>query len=141
MSTIGTTGLSSQQTPKIVDKDKVGFNGLTSETFLKLLITQLQNQDPTNPVGNEELLNQLSTMRNLQANIELSDSLKAFASNQQLTAGAAFLGKSIAGKDADNKEVTGVVDRVFIENTKMMLGIGNDKVPVANVTAVQLAAA
>jgi flagellar basal-body rod modification protein FlgD len=115
-----------------------GFNGLDSTAFLKLLITQLQNQDPTQPTSNEELLQQLSAMRSLQSNIELSDTLKSFASNQDLTAGASFLGKSITGTDANNNQVAGVADRVFVQDGKTILGIGNSEVPLANVSAVNL---
>mgnify|MGYP000918992520 CR=1 FL=1 len=99
MATTGVSGTSSTSgtAVKTVDKDKVGVAGLTSDSFLKLLITQLQNQDPTAPMSNEELLNQLSQMRSLQSNIELSDMLKTQASNQQVTAGAAFLGKVVTG--------------------------------------------
>ena len=84
---------------KVVDKDKTGFNALTSEDFLKLLITQLQNQDPTAPVGNEELLGQLSQMRSLQSNIELSSSLKTTSANQNLSTAASYIGKQVTGSD------------------------------------------
>lgn len=135
---VNSVGSSSQ--PQIVDKDKIGFNGLTSDTFMKLLIAQLQNQDPTQPVGNEELLQQLSSMRNLQSNIELSATLKGLASNQQVSAGAAFLGKRVTGLNADRVEVTGVADRVFLRDGSLVLGMGRDEVKVSDVTGVRLSA-
>jgi len=125
--------------PPVVDKDKTGFNSLTSDTFLKLLITQLQNQDPTAPMGNDELLNQLSNMRNLQANIELSDTLKSFGQNEKMSSGAALLGKLITGTNADNKEITGVADRVFVQNGDTLVGIGTDQVSLGKVTGVSIA--
>lgn len=122
----------------LVDADKVGFNGLTSETFLKLLITQLQNQDPTEPVGNEELLQQLSTMRNLQANIELSDALKDITANQQLTAGSSLLGTGVTGTNANGEEISGLVDRVFVRDGETFLGMGDDELALQSVTGVEL---
>lgn len=119
--------------------DTSGFNGLTSTDFLKLLITQLQNQDPTQPTSNEELLQQLSSMRSLQSNIELSSTLKGLSTNQQLSSGASFLGKSITGTDANNQAVTGVADRVFVQDGSTVLGIGQNSVPLANVTGLTLA--
>src|SRR5262245_29647322 len=130
--------VSGSTTPQIVDKDKIGFNSLGSDTFLKLLITQLQNQDPTQPVGNEELLNQLSMMRNLQASVELSDSLKTMSANQQVASGAAFLGKIVTGTNAQQKPVTGVADRVLLRDDKLMIGIGTEEVAVSDVTGVRL---
>ena len=41
-------------------------NSLGSETFLTLLVTQLQNQDPTNPQSNTEFIAQLATFSSLE---------------------------------------------------------------------------
>jgi flagellar basal-body rod modification protein FlgD len=135
---VNNTNTSNNTDVQVVDKSKTGFNGLTSDTFLKLLIAQLQNQDPTAPVGNEELLQQLSAMRSLQSNIELSDTLKAFNNNQQVASGAAFLGKIVTGTNADQKEVTGIADRVFLADGKLMIGMGTDSVEISKVTGVGL---
>lgn len=132
----GSTGAATE--PKFVSKDEVGIAGLDSSVFLKLLIAQLQNQDPTQPVDNEQILSQLSTMRNLQANIELSDTLKGFTSGEQITTGAAFLGKLVTGKTDAGEAVSGVADRVFVENGKTRIGIGDKVVEVSNVTGVSL---
>jgi flagellar basal-body rod modification protein FlgD len=132
------TGVSGAANPPVVAKDKIGFNGLNADTFMKLLIAQLQNQDPTQPVGNSELLQQLSTMRNLQASVELSDTLKTLTANQQVTAGASFLGKVITGTNASEQEVSGVADRVFLSGGELTIGIGNEHVSVSKVTGVKL---
>lgn len=39
---------------------------LTSQDFLKLLVTQLTYQDPLDPMGNEELLRQISSIREIE---------------------------------------------------------------------------
>lgn len=108
------SGVSSNSEPTVVPKDKTGFNALTSEDFLKLLITQLQNQDPTEPMGNEELLGQLSQMRSLQSNLELGDAMKAISMNQNLSTASGFIGKTVAGTDLAGKPLMGVVDRAFL---------------------------
>ena len=107
-------GVSTNTSPVVIPKDKTGFNALTSEDFLKLLVTQLQNQDPTEPVGNEELLAQLSQMRSLQSNIELGDAMKAITTNQNLSTAAGFIGKTVSGTDLQGAALTGVVDKAFL---------------------------
>ncbi len=102
----------------VVEKDQIGFAGLNADTFMKLLITELQNQDPLSPMESSDMLNQLSMMRNLSANIELADALKAITSDQQLSTAAAFIGKQITGKDSDQNEVNGVVDRAFLRDNE-----------------------
>ena len=124
--------------PNVISPDQTGFNSLTAESFMKLLITELQNQDPTQPVGNEELLNQFSMMRNLQSNIELSDTLKAISVGQQLSTAASFIGKSVSGTDRDGEYVTGVVDRAFLDAGQVFMGVGGAKIPVDQITEVHL---
>lgn len=124
---------------EVVQADKTGFAGLTADDFMRMLITQLQNQDPTEPLGNEELLSQLSVMRNLQANIELSDSLKAITSNQHLSTASTFIGKEVAGTTAQEAPVTGVVDRAFLRDGKAFVAVGDQEIPLTNVTTVAAA--
>ena len=132
------SGITGGSDVAVVDKNKTGFAGLTSESFLKLLITQLQNQDPTEPIGNEELLNQISSMRSLQSNIELSETLKSITANQQLSTGAAFIGKSVTGTTTNNTQVTGIVERAFLTNGTVAVGIGNQTVPIDNISSVNI---
>jgi flagellar basal-body rod modification protein FlgD len=115
-----------------------GFAALTSQDFLKMLITELKNQDPTQPVSNTELLQQLSQMQALQSNVELKSTLDNFANNEQIASGASFLGKVVSGTDANNNQVSGVADQVFMQNGTLMIGIGSSAISVANVTGVSL---
>lgn len=122
---------------EIVDRANTGFNALTAESFIKLLITQLQNQDPTEPVGNDELLSQLSAMRSLQSNIELSEALKSITTNQQLSTAATFIGKTVTGS-VGGQSIDGVVDRAFLRGGAAFVGIGGNEVPLNNVISVEL---
>lgn len=59
-------------------------------TFLKLLTTQLQNQDPTNPMDNTQMTSQLAQMASAQGittlNSTLNNLLSLYQSNQALQA-------------------------------------------------------
>jgi flagellar basal-body rod modification protein FlgD len=121
---------------QVVDADKSGFAGLTAESFMKMLLTQLQNQDPMDPVGNDELLSQLAMMRNLQSNIELGDAIKAITSNQQLSTAATFIGKTVTGTTSDQQEVTGVADRAFLRDGRTFVGVGDAELSLTEVSSV-----
>ena len=140
MSVSGISSASSTTSSTPATSSSNGFGSLTSTDFLKLLITELQNQDPTQPTSNAELLQQLSSMQGLQSNLDLSKTLTALSANQQLSSGASFLGKSITGTDANNNSVTGVADRVLVQNGSTVIGIGNSEIPLANVTGVNVVA-
>lgn len=124
-------------TPTIVDADEVGFAGLTSETFLKLLIAQLQNQDPTDPLDSDQLLSQISEMRNLQASIELQTALDNLTLSQQLAGSTAFIGKTVTALVGDEEiEVSGVVDRVQMRDGKAFLSVDGTEIGLSDVVSV-----
>tara|TARA_R110002111_G_scaffold18931_2_gene46286 strand:+ start:127721 stop:128149 length:429 start_codon:yes stop_codon:yes gene_type:complete len=137
MAVDGISGSGSTNAVNVIEKDKAGFSGLTAESFLKLLITELQNQDPTEPLGNEQLLAQLSSMRELQSNIELSDTLKAITTGQGLTQAASLIGKEIEGQLNGQSAVAGVVDRAFVREGKAYVGVGASELPVSAISIVQ----
>jgi len=58
-------------------------NSLGSDAFLKLLVTQLQNQDPTSPQSNTEFIAQLATFSSLEQLTSI---------NKAVTSMARFLG-------------------------------------------------
>lgn len=66
-------------------------NSIGEDAFLQLLITQLQNQDPTNPESNTEFVSQLATFSSLE---QLTSINKGVTSMAQVfsTASAAVAG-------------------------------------------------
>jgi flagellar basal-body rod modification protein FlgD len=117
-----------------------GFNNLTTADFMKMLIAELQNQDPTQPMTNQDLLTQLSTMSQLQSTQDLDKALQSNTNNQQLSVASSFIGKAIQGTDSNNKTVTGIVQEALLQNGSAFVAVGNSLVPVANITAVASAA-
>ena len=124
-----------------VDAGGAGFNSLTADDFLTLLIAQLQNQDPTEPVDNAEILNQLATMQGLTSNLELSDTLKEVATSlenseadfgQKLSVGASYIGQTVTLDDS----TVGVVDRAFLAGGETFVGINGVDVPISRVVSV-----
>jgi flagellar basal-body rod modification protein FlgD len=128
----------------IVDSSQVGFNAVDSETFIKLLVTQLQNQDPTEPLSNEALLTQISQMRSLQSNIELSSALKDLTASQSssnfASQAASLIGREVEGRDSEGGNISGVVDRAILKDDKVYLGIGDKELLISDVTEVKAAA-
>ena len=75
-----------------------GSNKLGKDEFLKLLMTQLGNQDPTSPASTEQFVTQLATFASLElqqnSNTQLENLLLAQASSNQ-TAMTNFVGKDV----------------------------------------------
>lgn len=66
-----------------------------SDRFLKLLVTQLKNQDPMNPMENAELTTQLAQMSTVEGVNQLNDSLDAL--NAQFRATQVIQGAGMVG--------------------------------------------
>jgi flagellar basal-body rod modification protein FlgD len=126
---------------KTVSPESTGFNALTSENFLKMMIVQLQNQDPLEPTGNEELLNQISQMRSLQSSIELSDSLKTLNAQQKLGSAASLIGKTVSGTvtaaNGTPSTIEGTVERAFMRGGEAFVGLTNGEIAVGNISSVE----
>ena len=54
-------------------------NSLGSDAFLKLLVVQLQNQDPTSPQSNTEFIAQLATFSSLEQLTSINKAVSAMA--------------------------------------------------------------
>ncbi|WP_088005929.1 flagellar hook assembly protein FlgD [Indiicoccus explosivorum] len=71
---------------------------LDKDDFLKILITQLQNQDPTNPMQDREFIAQMAQFSALEQTMNLSKSFESFAAAQQqnqLIQYSSFIGKTV----------------------------------------------
>lgn len=73
---------------------------LGRDEFLKLLVTQLRNQDPLNPQQPHEFAAQLAQYSSVEQLTQLNDAMATQNTNQQLTAliGKTSLGASLIGK-------------------------------------------
>lgn len=67
-----------------------------SDRFLKLLVTQLKNQDPMNPMENAELTMQLAQMSTVEGINKMNSTLDGLAA--QFRAGQALQGAALLGR-------------------------------------------
>lgn len=109
---------------------------LGRDTFLKLMVAQLRNQDPMNPQDSAEFLAQTAQFTSLEKLEQV-----AAQSSQALAAQLAFGASTLAGKTvtyvgADGAEATGAVDAVRFVPTGPVLVIGDQEVPISSVVTV-----
>jgi flagellar basal-body rod modification protein FlgD len=78
-----------------------GAKPLGQEAFLKLLVAQLQNQDPLNPQENYEFVAQLAQFSSLEQSIGINDRLDALALQNQGMQNSQIVG--LVGKEATVK--------------------------------------
>ncbi|OIJ09906.1 flagellar hook assembly protein FlgD [Anaerobacillus arseniciselenatis] len=62
---------------------KTGQSSLDQDAFLKILITQLQNQDPSNPMEDKEFISQMANFSSLEQMQQMNKSLTSFIEMQK----------------------------------------------------------
>src|ERR671913_1109384 len=110
---------------------------LQTEDFIKMMVTQLQNQDPMEPAKNQELLAQMSQIGQLQSATTLQESLKGMVTQNQIGSAAALIGKNVQGLDTNDDPVNGVVTSVRVESDGVSLELDNgQRRPLTRVTSI-----
>ncbi len=79
--------------------------------FLKILITQLSHQDPTQPLGDKEFIAQMAQFSSLEQITNMSEGLSKVADLVSRSQALNLLGNSVDVGDGENM-VSGIVDAV-----------------------------
>ncbi|MBI3817983.1 MAG: flagellar hook capping protein [Planctomycetes bacterium] len=113
--------------------------------FLNLLVNQLKNQNPLEPVSNDQFITQLAQFQGVQAQQTTNDNLNtlinlnaASATISHLTEASSLLGKKINYQDpstGDSK--TGVVTSVGLNNGTVVANVGDNPIPILLITGIQ----
>ena len=111
-------------------------NDLTMSDFIKMMVAELSNQDPMNPMSNTEMLQQISQMRSVTSNDRLTAGIESLTAGQALSTASSLIGKTVTGVNTLNQSVTGKVEKVTIENGEAKLYVGFSIISVGNVTAI-----
>lgn len=85
------------------------FNELTSGEFLQIIFTELANQDPFEPNDSAAMLNQLATIRSIEADTQTASKLSALVRQNELTAASGLIGSLVSGISLDNRRVADLV--------------------------------
>src|SRR5882757_5797721 len=94
---------------------------LKAADFIKMMITQLQNQDPTQPMKNSDLLAQMSQIGQLETSTQLQTSLKSTTLQTQIGSASSLIGKSVQGLDANGNPIDGMVNSVKVSGDSVDL--------------------
>ncbi len=112
---------------------------LTVNDFTQMLVTELQNQDPTQPMSNTDLMNQVSQIQSIESNQQLTSTLQAVALGQSIASAGNLIGRTVSGLDANGNQVNGTVNSVSISNGSATLNVGSSALPLNNVTQISQA--
>ncbi|QST01588.1 flagellar hook assembly protein FlgD [Pontibacillus sp. ALD_SL1] len=112
--------LKSQQQTRSVD---AGSNSmLGKDDFLKILMTQLQNQDPTSPMKDKEFISQMTSFSTLEQMTNMSTAIEKLTQAQNfapVVKYSSMIGKQVSYKTKnENGTVTGAETSEVLAVTK-----------------------
>jgi flagellar basal-body rod modification protein FlgD len=123
-------------------------NGLASlagnfQSFLSLLTTQLQNQDPLNPTDTNQFTQQITSMTGVEQQLVSNQLLQQLVAAQGgVTSAANLIGDTITAKNPASTSsnvlapISGQVSSVSTLNGQTVLKVGDTTVPLSDVTSV-----
>jgi flagellar basal-body rod modification protein FlgD len=134
---VSTSTTSVQSTTNTQSSSSTNRNDLlTSDDFLKMLIAELQNQDPMEPVSNSELMQQVCAIREIESNQQLSETLEGISLEQTLFAANSLIGQTVCATNDDSEQITGEVTGVYMEGGDALLYVNGETVKMDSVFVI-----
>lgn len=123
--------------PKAKDNEDL----FSSRTFLRLLAGQMQNQNPLEPMKDQEFLGQMAQFSSLEQMTKLNDGMSALALASQLSQRSSLIGTNVTYQQADGTTASGLVAGLAIDPVAktMRLDVGGVLVDPAMVVRVERA--
>jgi len=97
------------------------FGSLTSEEFIKVMIEELSNQDPFEPQDSSALIEQLSSLRNIESQLALEKQISSLVLQNQIASAGGLIGKVVTGQNAGFNPVQGLVTSVRVHDETVYL--------------------
>ncbi|MBH5402308.1 flagellar hook assembly protein FlgD [Bradyrhizobium sp. CNPSo 4010] len=91
-------------------------NSVDYNTFLQLLIAEMKNQDPTNPMDTSQYMSQFAQLSTVEQAMQTNAKLDALLSSQSLSQANGLIGKTVSFADSTGATFSGKVVSVSINS-------------------------
>ena len=113
------------------------YANLNSDDFLKIMLTELSNQDPFEPNDSQAILEQLSSLRSIESDLDLQKQLGSLVLQNSIGQAGALIGKHVEGISKENDPIQGTVTAVRVVNGKAELELDTGyRLPIDRVSTV-----
>lgn len=126
---MGASAQTGAGTPSASEVDK--------DLFLKLMVTQLKNQDPMNPQDSAEFLAQTAQFTSLEKLEQVAAQTEQSYAAQMAFGASGLVGRTVSYTDAAGNELSGTVSTVRFGPAGPALTIGDTEVPMNQVLSVK----
>ena len=92
---------------------------------MKIVLEELAQQDPLEPSDTGALLEQLASIRAIQADVDLEESLQSLVSQNELASATGFIGRVVSGVSEATERTADIVISVSITGDGPVLNLAN----------------
>ncbi len=110
--------------------------GLDAQAFMLLLLAELRNQNPLEPVKENEMVSQAAQLNTVQELQQIRALLETVARGDRLARAAALIGRRVQARAPEGGLIEGRVLGVALQGDQVMLRLESGEVPLEAVTAV-----
>jgi len=129
--------LQSTKTTQLSQKSGAITGDQTGEAFMSLLLAQMKNQNPMEPMDDSAMISQMAQLNSLDELKKISQSLSTMSSTNQFLSAATLIDKNITYLDAQDEEMNGKVSGISMDGTDIYLKVGSDSVLLSKLRSVE----
>lgn len=110
---------------------------LGKDQFLQILVTQLKNQDPMQPLEDKDFIAQMAQFSSLEQTMNMANSLAALRQSAGMSAD--LIGKTVGWQETTETGVvdrTGVVDAIIRRDNVQYVKIGTSEVKIDDLLSI-----
>lgn len=131
-----TSAVGTQPTTRDLSYSSTALQNLDKETFLKLLVAQMQYQNPLSPVDSTQFLSQAAQYASVEQLENMAQSQAELKALQLINVATGMVGAEVTGTGPTG-EITGVVESVRFVGSEPMLVVDGVEVPVTAVSSIR----
>jgi len=110
---------------------------LGRDAFLRLLVTQLQHQDPTKPMEDQQFIAQMAQFSSLEQMTNINEAIQNLHKSSRASEAFSLLGKKVdAVLTSSGEQITGTVSKVSYRNNIVKLLVNNRELDMSEISAV-----
>jgi len=110
---------------------------LTSDDFLSIVLAELNNQDPLAPNDTQAMVEQFSSLYQIQSQADLSDSLGTLVRQNELSSASGMIGRIVSGLTDEGARAVGAVLSVSATDRGAVLNLADgSRLPASRIDEV-----
>jgi flagellar basal-body rod modification protein FlgD len=122
---------------RLKKKDGTMKTDLGRDAFLKLLVTELRHQDPTQPMADREFISQMAQFSALEQMTNINSALQNMHRSSRAAEAYAMLGKRVeALNPATGRPVEGIVSKIFYGNNDIRMMVNGTEIGLGDIHSV-----